>query len=87
MDCAWPSFLTWLKLLGLAIVHIIFAVYVLQDGQRRPRLQFDTPAWLWALLVLVTGILGAVIYWLANCARFVRNQTDWPRSSEVDGSR
>jgi len=71
-----------IKLVLLVAIHITFAVYILQDATRRDRLLFDTPPWLWALVVLFAGLIGAAVYWLANCARFVRSQTLW---SDTDG--
>jgi hypothetical protein len=61
----------WLNLL----VTVLFAFYVLRDAQKRKNFLFGVPALVWALLVLGTSIIGVVFYWLANCARFVRDQT------------
>jgi len=61
----------WLNLL----VTALFAFYVLRDAQKRKLLLFDVPPLVWALLVLGTSVIGVIFYWLANCARFVRDQT------------
>lgn len=53
---------------AVALVHIGFAMHVWRDAgalEFEQRLIFG-PAGLWALAVLVSGVVGALAYWLIN---------------------
>jgi hypothetical protein len=58
----------WLALAAFAIIHFAFAAYTLLDARRRGRLFLQAPSGLWALLVLVTGVVGVAVYWLVNAS-------------------
>jgi hypothetical protein len=46
-------------------------------------LLLNIPAWVWGLAALTTGFLGLALHWLANCSRFVKEQTVKP--DQTDG--
>ena len=60
---------------GLLVIHIASAIYILEDAHRRDGLFLEIPAWIWGVMGGVTGMFGLAFYWLANCSRFVRDQT------------
>ena len=55
-----------------AALHLLvragLAFFVYQDARRRSVLLLDIPPWLWAGIVVVFGLWGAVAYWLAHYA-------------------
>lgn len=48
-------------LIGLIVVQLAVQLYALADLVRRPRVRGDRK-WLWALLIVVGNLLGAIIY-------------------------
>jgi hypothetical protein len=71
----------WLDEAGLAltvVARVGIAFFVFRDATRRPRLLFGIPAWLWAVIVLATGLWGALAYWLANCSGLLRDESGPP---------
>ena len=77
------------RFIALAIVHIAFAWYVYRDAQSRTRLLFDTPAWLWALIILPLGLIGVLIYWIGNSCKLFSSQTitDFDESESNEDER
>lgn len=67
--------LTLALLLGTVVVHILFAMGVRIDANKRLRgeyrLQLVHPD-AWAFLVLVTGLIGVGFYWVMHESRFAR---------------
>ena len=60
--------------LGIA-ASLVLGYYVFRDAQKRDELLFNIPPWAWGLSAAATNVMGLVLYWLANCARFVQTQT------------
>ncbi len=65
----------WLANALRVIVHVGLAFYVVRDARTRPQLLFGTPAWFWGAIVLLSGVWGALAYWVANCSTFVQEHT------------
>ena len=61
--------------IGLSVIHIALCICIWRDAGRRDSLLLGIPAWVWGLIGLTLGILGLAAHWLANCSRFVRDQT------------
>ncbi len=60
----------------LALLHLVLAIYIWRDAKtRNDTLLFSIPVWVWGLMGLSLGVGGLVIYWLANCSRWVKGQT------------
>jgi hypothetical protein len=62
-------FLWGLFIIATAVVHIVFAIGVLKDGQRIHGAGNETvlvPFWVWALATLLGGVVIAAIYWAVH---------------------
>lgn len=65
-----PAGAGWLGVFGVAmvvamvVVHVAFALGVMAHAGRRQTL--FVPSWVWALATLLTGVLGAVGYWVVH---------------------
>ena len=73
--------LDWLHEAGVAlqiVARVGVAYFVYRDATRRPRLLFNIPPWLWAVMVLAFGLWGGVAYWLANCSGLLRQEAGPP---------
>lgn len=56
--------LPWLVKIPVAIAHIVLAIAVLRD-RRAARSPF-VPHWAWFLVVLSSGFVGLLAYWLMH---------------------
>ena len=45
---------------------IIFAFYVYKDAKNRSDLALNVPPVVWGLICIVSGVLGALAYWIMN---------------------
>ena len=60
-----PGGYLFVVILGLgALFHIGMAVFVFLDARQRRAELMPAPAW--ALLTLVAGLMGLLVYWLVN---------------------
>ena len=59
------------------VVHLVFAIAVLQDGKRLMRHGMGTflvaPGW-WAFATFTTGVLAAGIYWVIHHSTLRRDR-------------
>lgn len=60
----WIAFFGVAMVVAMVIVHVAFALGVLAHAGRR-QTQF-VPSWVWALATLLTGVFGAVGYWVVH---------------------
>jgi hypothetical protein len=68
----WPCLLT---------IHVALGFFIWRDARTRNDLLLSIPDWVWGLIGLTGGVIGLLIHWLANCSKFVKNQTVIPEST------
>ena len=65
-----------------AVVHVVLAIAVMADQAKRTHRVYRErslgPAWVWILVTLLTGVIGAAVYWLIH----VSNLGPVPRERE-----
>ena len=59
--------------LGLASIHVVLTTHVFKAAKRNAEeLYLHIQPWAWALITLVFGLLGLLVYWLVNDSSFAR---------------
>ena len=58
------------------VVHVFFAVGVLQDSSRRSKPRVLAPGPIWALATLIGGVFVATAYWLVHYSQLTKYAPD-----------